>query len=92
MKYKQLFLCPTGVHVFAFRPLSGKQKKTNSLRSLRLSGDYKLSNYNTIPYLRIRVLRVLCSNHLCGRDRFIPHLLHMPVIHEYDTGNFAFVK
>ncbi len=32
------------------------KKETNSLRPLRLSGDYKLSNYNTIPYLRIRVL------------------------------------
>ena len=29
----------------------------NSLRTLRFYGDYKLSNYNTIPYLRIRVLR-----------------------------------
>jgi hypothetical protein len=36
------------MNVFAFRPfiplvlagLSGKQKETNSLRSLRLSGDY----------------------------------------------------
>ena len=36
--------------------VTGKQKKTNSLRPLRLCGDYKLSNYNTIPYLRIRVL------------------------------------
>jgi len=33
------------------------KKETNSLRPLRLSGDFKLSNYNTIPYLRIHVLR-----------------------------------
>ena len=32
------------------------KKETNSLRPLRLSGDFKLSNYNTIPYLRIHVL------------------------------------
>jgi hypothetical protein len=32
------------------------KKETNTLRPLRLSGDYKLANYNTIPYLRIRVL------------------------------------
>ena len=44
--------------MFLFSALSAESKKeTNSLRSLRLSGDYKLSNYNTIPYLRIRVLR-----------------------------------
>ena len=38
----------------AFSAESKKEK--NSLRTLRLCGDYKLSNYNTIPYLRIRVL------------------------------------
>ena len=44
--------------MFLLSALSAESKKeTNSLRSLRLSGDYKLSNYNTIPYLRIRVLR-----------------------------------
>ena len=32
------------------------KKETNSLRPLRLSGDFKLSNYNMILYLRIRVL------------------------------------
>ena len=43
--------------MFLLSALSAESKKeTNSLRSLRLSGDYKLSNYNTIPYLRIRVL------------------------------------
>ncbi len=31
----------------------------NSLRTLRFYGDYKLSNYNTIPHLRIRVLSFL---------------------------------
>ena len=44
--------------MFLLSALSAVSKKeTNSLRPLRLSGDYKLSNYNTIPYLRIRVLR-----------------------------------
>ncbi len=43
--------------MFLLSALSAESKKeTNPLRSLRLSGDYKLSNYNTIPYLRIRVL------------------------------------
>ena len=36
--------------------LAESKKETNSLRSLRLSGGHKLSNYNTIPYLRIYVL------------------------------------
>ncbi len=27
LKYKWLFLYPTGMHAFAFRPLSGKQKR-----------------------------------------------------------------
>jgi len=57
MNYRWLLFDSTGMHVFAFRPLSGKQKETNSLLSLRLGGDYKLSNYNTILYLRILVLR-----------------------------------
>ena len=51
------------MHVFAFRPfiplvlagLNGKQKR-NKFSAFSASGDYKLSNYNTIPYLRIRVL------------------------------------
>jgi len=44
--------------MFLLSALSAESKKeTNSLRPLRLSGDYKLSNYNMIPYLRIRVLR-----------------------------------
>ena len=43
--------------MFLLSALSAESKKeTNSLRSLRLSGDFKLSNYNTIQYLRIRVL------------------------------------
>ena len=43
--------------MFLLSVLSAESKKeTNSLRSLRLSGDYKLSNDNTILYLRIRVL------------------------------------
>ena len=43
--------------MFLLSDLSAESKKEiNSLRSLRLSGDYKLCNYNTIPYLRIRVL------------------------------------
>ena len=43
--------------MFLLSALSAESKKeTNSLRSLRLCGDYKLSNYNTIPYLRIHVL------------------------------------
>ena len=33
------------------------KKETNSLRPLRLCGDHKLSNYNTILYLRICALR-----------------------------------
>ena len=46
--------------MFLLSTLSAESKKeTNSLRSLRLSGNYKLSNYNTIPYLKIHVLRVL---------------------------------
>jgi hypothetical protein len=44
--------------MFLLSGLSAESKKeTNSLRPLRLSGDFKLSNYNTIPYLRMRVLR-----------------------------------
>ena len=44
--------------MFLLSALSAESKKeTNSLRPLRLCGDYKLSNYNTIPYLRIRVLK-----------------------------------
>jgi hypothetical protein len=43
--------------MFLLSALSAESKKeTNSLRPLRLSGDYKLFNDNTIPYLRIRVL------------------------------------
>jgi hypothetical protein len=43
--------------MFLLSALSAESKKeTNSLRPPRLSGDYKLSNYNTMPYLRIRVL------------------------------------
>jgi len=42
--------------MFLLSALSAESKKeTNFLRSLRLCGDYKLSNYNTIPYLRTRV-------------------------------------
>ena len=37
------------------------KKEAISLRPLRLSGDFKLSNYNTIPYLRIRALSCLCQ-------------------------------
>jgi hypothetical protein len=39
-------------------PLGSAESKkvTNFLRSLRLIGDFKLSNYNTIPYLKIYVL------------------------------------
>ena len=37
------------------------KKETNSLRPPSLSGDYKLSNSNTILYLRIRVLRDLVA-------------------------------
>ena len=45
--------------MFLLSALSAESKKeTNSLRPLRLSGDFKLSNYNTIPYLRMRVLRL----------------------------------
>ena len=45
--------------MFLLSALSAESKKeTNSLRPLRLCGDYKLSNNNTIPYLRIRVLSV----------------------------------
>jgi hypothetical protein len=45
--------------MFLLSALSAESKKeTNPLRSLRLSGDYKLSNYNTIPYLRIHVLSI----------------------------------
>jgi len=32
------------------------KKQTNSLQRLQLSGDFKLSNYNTIAYLRMHVL------------------------------------
>ena len=49
----------------AFSAESKKEK--NSLRTLRLCGDYKLSNYNTIPYLRIRVLREIEA--LCPEGR-----------------------
>ena len=43
--------------MFLLSDLSAESKKEiNSLRSPRLGGDYKLSNYNTIPYLRIHVL------------------------------------
>ena len=46
--------------MFLLSALSAESKKeTNPLRSLRLSGDYILSNYNTIPNLRIRVLRLM---------------------------------
>ena len=42
--------------MFLLSAPSAESKKTNSLRPLRLSGDFKLSNSNTILYLRIRVL------------------------------------
>jgi len=42
--------------MFLLSALSAESKKeTNSLLSLRLCSDYKLSNYNMIPYLRIRL-------------------------------------
>jgi len=37
-----------------------KAKKKQILCDLCVCGDYKLSNYNTVPYLRIRVLRFYC--------------------------------
>ena len=50
--------------MFLLSALSAESKKeTNSLRSLRLSGDYQLSNYNTIPYLRVRVLSLTSNGH-----------------------------
>ena len=49
--------------MFLLSALSAESKKeTNSLRPLRLCGDYELSNHNTIPYLRIRVLRYEIKN------------------------------
>jgi hypothetical protein len=51
--------------------LAESKKETNSLR---LSGDYKLSNYNTIPYCGYVYLVPICPNHimlayhLCNRQ------------------------
>ena len=45
--------------MFLLSALSAESKKTISLRPLRLCGDYKLSNFNTLPYLRIYVLSLL---------------------------------
>ena len=51
------FFSPQGF-MFLLSAFSAESKKeTNSLWPLRLSGDYKLSNYNTMPYLRIRIQR-----------------------------------
>ena len=50
--------------MFLLSALSAESKKeTNSLRPLRLCGDYKLSNYNTIPYLWIHVLSIPTAMH-----------------------------
>ncbi len=56
--------------MFLLSALSAESKKeTNSLRTLRLSGDYQLSNYNTIPYFRIRALRPKLKKEVCYDSR-----------------------
>jgi len=74
-RYKFFFIPQR--YIFLFSVLSAENKKgTNSLRTLRLCGDYKLSNYNTIPYLKIRVLsggdiiQILFFN-LCHQGRAV---------------------